>query len=109
MDRYRAEARRTHNYRTTTWRGKWRPDPTKAIEQAIRWQQKEPLAEISVVAQRRLEDQPAGAVRSGDPAPENPEGLADLLGSRRIERWHERRLLGDCGRPCCNPCGRNCP
>jgi hypothetical protein len=50
MDLYRAEAKRRHSGRATTWRGKWRKDPRRAIEQAKRWQLKEPFAPIEVVS-----------------------------------------------------------
>jgi hypothetical protein len=50
MDRVSNRGETTHSGRTTTWKGKRRKDPSQAIEQAIRWQQKEPCAEISVVA-----------------------------------------------------------
>ena len=50
MDLYRAEAKRRHRGRGTTWTGKWRPDPRRAIDQAKRWRLKEPFAEISVVS-----------------------------------------------------------
>jgi hypothetical protein len=50
MDLYRAEAKRRHSGRATTWRGKWRPDPDRAIAQAKRWQLKEPFALIEVVS-----------------------------------------------------------
>jgi hypothetical protein len=46
---YRAEAKRRHSGRVTTWRGKWREDPKRAIAQAKRWRRKEPFAVIEVV------------------------------------------------------------
>ena len=49
MDLYRAEAKRRHNGRTTSWKGKWRKDRQRAIEQAKRWQRTEPFALIEVV------------------------------------------------------------
>jgi hypothetical protein len=49
-DLYRAEARRRHSGRATTWKGKWRPDEDRAIAQARRWRKKEPFAEIYVVS-----------------------------------------------------------
>ena len=55
MDRYRAEAKRRHNGRATSWKGKWRKDPARAIAQAQRWRQRtEPLAEVSVVCSNGL-------------------------------------------------------
>ena len=50
MDLYRAEAKRRHNGRTTSWKGKWRKDPQRAIEQAKRWQRTEPFALIEIVS-----------------------------------------------------------
>lgn len=47
---YRAEARRRHNGKVSVWRGKWRKDPKDALAQAMRWQKREPLAEISIAA-----------------------------------------------------------
>ena len=49
-DLYRAEAKRRHNGRGTSWKGKWRPDPDRAIAQARRWRRTEPFAEIHVVS-----------------------------------------------------------
>jgi hypothetical protein len=49
MDLYRAEAARRHRGRATKWAGKWRKYPQRAIEQALRWKQREPSAEISIV------------------------------------------------------------
>ena len=49
-DLYRAEARRKHRGRWTSWEGKWRPDPERAIAQAQRWRRKEPRADIHVVS-----------------------------------------------------------
>jgi len=37
-----------HNGRVTSWKGKWRKDPKRAIEQAKRWQRTEPFALIEV-------------------------------------------------------------
>ena len=54
MDRYRAEAKRRHNGRATSWKGKWRKDPARAIAQAQRWQRTEPFAEVSVVCSNGL-------------------------------------------------------
>lgn len=50
MDLYRAEAKRRHSGRATSWKGKWRPDPDRAIAQAKRWRMKEPFADIYIVA-----------------------------------------------------------
>ena len=50
MDLYRAEARRKHRGRWTSWEGKWRPDPERAIAQAQRWRRTQPFAEIYVVS-----------------------------------------------------------
>ena len=50
MDLYRAEAKRRHNGRATRWKGKWRKDPQRAIEQAKRWQRTEPFALVEVVS-----------------------------------------------------------
>lgn len=47
---YRAEATRTHSRRTTKWRGKWRPEMRRAVEQAKRWRRREPFAEIEIVS-----------------------------------------------------------
>jgi hypothetical protein len=49
MDLYRAEAKRRHSGRCTSWKAKWRKDPNRAIAQAKRWRQREPFAEISIV------------------------------------------------------------
>jgi hypothetical protein len=69
-DLYRAEARRRHSGRPTSWKGKWRPDPDRAIAQARRWRQREPFAEIYVVSwtgmQATLEDLEQ-ALASGKP------------------------------------------
>jgi len=46
---YRAEALRKHRGRATTWRGRWHPDPQRAITQAQRWQRKEPFAKVAIV------------------------------------------------------------
>jgi hypothetical protein len=47
---YRAEARRKHRGRWTSWQGKWRPDPQRAIDQGQRWRRKETFTtEISIV------------------------------------------------------------
>jgi len=48
MALYRAEATRRHSGRGTKWRGKWHPDPTRAIAQAQRWRVKEPFALIEI-------------------------------------------------------------
>src|SRR5215208_7128939 len=53
-DLYRAEAKRRHSGRPTSWKGKWRPDPDRAIAQARRWRLKEPFAEITVVSYSRM-------------------------------------------------------
>jgi hypothetical protein len=69
-DLYRAEARRRHSGRATSWKGKWRPDPQRAIDQAKRWRVKEPFAEISVVSYSGMKatlEELETALKSGKP------------------------------------------
>lgn len=47
---HRAEATRKHSGRATKWKGEVRPDMRKTVEQAQRWQMKEPTADIYVVS-----------------------------------------------------------
>lgn len=49
MDLYRAEATRSHRGKPSKWRGKFHKDPKRAIQQAIRWGEREPEALIAVV------------------------------------------------------------
>jgi hypothetical protein len=50
MNLYRAEARRRHSGKVSVWRGKWRKDPKRVIQQAIRWREREPQALIEIVS-----------------------------------------------------------
>ena len=50
MDLYRAEATRTHRRKASKWKGKWRKDLKRAIEQGKRWQRTEPFALIEIVS-----------------------------------------------------------
>ena len=69
-DLYRAEAKRRHSGRPTSWKGKWRPDPDRAIAQARRWRLKEPFAEITVVSYSGMKaslEELEAALKSGKP------------------------------------------
>jgi hypothetical protein len=50
MDYFRAEATRKHRGRASKWKGKWRKDLKRAIEQGKRWQRTEPFAQIHIVS-----------------------------------------------------------
>ena len=50
MDLYRAEATRKHRGRASKWKGKWRPEMRRAVEQAKRWRTREAFAHIEIVS-----------------------------------------------------------
>lgn len=74
MDLYRAEAKRRHSGRVTSWKGKWRKDPNRAITQAKRWQMKEPFADIYVVCSNGMKA-PLEEIQLGRWYPGSGDGL----------------------------------
>jgi hypothetical protein len=67
---YRAEATRKHRGPATSWKGKWRRDPSRAVAQAKRWRVKEPFAEITIARSNGMKatlEELESALASGKP------------------------------------------